>query len=232
MDHEPIKITILITVNLFIRHKWRARHHTPTLAVAVTDNINEAVVALEQLPGPIPPIDLPTSLTIEMCGIFDKFYIYHWDDFIDKFKCFDYGYFVTAREIEDNISADIGIVPTLMGNIPTRDFSDSNKVWTELVKILRSKVFDCDLQIKGPMSTTCPLANMSHFWQKLEHCSGENADKLHNHLKQSKLKMKGFGIDSNYREAVTVVVSSLTDIWVIGPQTMPTRFVNSTTLTR
>jgi len=45
---------------------------------------------------------------------------------------------------------------------------------------------------------------------KLEHCSGENAEKIHNHLKQSKLKIKGFGIDPNSREAVTVVVSSFT----------------------
>jgi hypothetical protein len=54
------------------------------------------------------------------------------------------------------------------------------------------------------------LANMSRFLQKLEHCSGGNAVKLHNPLKQSKLKIKGFGIDSNSREAGTVVVSSFT----------------------
>jgi hypothetical protein len=46
MDHEPIKITILIIDILFNRLKSRARHHTPALAVAVTDNINETVVAL------------------------------------------------------------------------------------------------------------------------------------------------------------------------------------------
>jgi hypothetical protein len=69
MDHEPIKITILIIDVLFNILKWRARHHTPALAVAVTDSIIEVVVALEQLPGPIPPIDLPTSLTTEICGI-------------------------------------------------------------------------------------------------------------------------------------------------------------------
>jgi hypothetical protein len=51
---------------------------------------------------------------------------------------------------------------------------------------------------------------MFRFLQKLEHCSGENAEKLHNHLKQSKLKIKGFGIDPNSREAVSVVVPSFT----------------------
>jgi len=84
MDHEPIKITILITCVLCCRLKWRARHHTPALDVAVTDNINEVVVALEPLPAPIPPLDSPTSLMTEICGIFDNFSIYHWDNFNDK----------------------------------------------------------------------------------------------------------------------------------------------------
>jgi hypothetical protein len=126
MDHEPIKITIFITDIIFNRLKWRARHHTPALAVVVTDSINEVVVALEHHRGPIPPIDLPTSLTTKICGIFDNFDIYHWDDFIDKSKCFNYGDFVTAREIENNIGAYVGIVPTLMDNIPMRDYNDNN----------------------------------------------------------------------------------------------------------
>ena len=50
MEHEPIKVTIFINDVLFNRLKWRARHHTPALAVAVTESINEAIVALEQLP--------------------------------------------------------------------------------------------------------------------------------------------------------------------------------------
>jgi hypothetical protein len=177
MEHELIKTTLIITNVIFNRLKWRARHHTPALAVAVTDSIKEDVVALEHLPGPIPPIELPTSLTTEICVIFDNFGIYHWDDFIDKSKCFDYNDFVTARETEGNIGADIGIVPTLTDNIPMRDFSDNNIIWIEVVKILRSKMFDRDLQIKGPMSTTGPLANMYRFLQNLEHCSGENAEK-------------------------------------------------------
>jgi len=128
MEHEPIKINSFILDALFNRLKWRARHHTPALTVAVTDNISEAVVALEQLLGPIPPIDLPASLTTKICGIFDNFGTYHWDDFIDKSKCFDFGDFVTTREIEDNIGADAGIVPTLMDNLPMRDYNDNNKM--------------------------------------------------------------------------------------------------------
>ena len=46
--------------------------------------------------------------------------------------------------------------------------------------------------------------------QKLEHCSDEFAKILHNHLKHSKLKIKGFGSNLDSREAVAVVVSSFT----------------------
>ena len=46
--------------------------------------------------------------------------------------------------------------------------------------------------------------------QKLEHCSGENAIFLHNHLKHAKPTIKGFGIDANSHEFVTVIVSSFT----------------------
>jgi len=45
-----------------------------------------------------------------------------------------------------------------------RDYIDNNRIWTEVVKILRSKMFYRNLQIKGPMSTTGPLANMSPFF--------------------------------------------------------------------
>ena len=93
---------------------WRARHHTPALVVAVIDSINEVVVViLEQLRGHVPPLDPLTSLTTEICEFLNNFYIYHRDNFSNKSKCFDYGDFVSAREIEDIIGVDVGIVPTL-----------------------------------------------------------------------------------------------------------------------
>jgi len=49
---------------------------------------------------------------------------------------FDYGDFVSAREIEDTNGVDASIVPTLMDNFPMNDCGGSNKVWTELVQIL------------------------------------------------------------------------------------------------
>jgi hypothetical protein len=51
---------------------------------------------------------------------------------------------------------------------------------------------------------------VSRFLQKLELCSGENAEVLHHHLIQKKLKVKGFGVDPNSKETVTVMVSFFT----------------------
>ena len=50
-------------------------------------------MALEQLPGPLPLSNVlsSSSLTNEVCGTYDEFSVYHWDEFNDKFKCFDYG---------------------------------------------------------------------------------------------------------------------------------------------
>ncbi len=45
--------------------------------------------------------------------------------------------------------------------------------------------------------------------QKLKHCTGEDTEELHETLKHLNLKVRGYGIDPNSREAVTVVVSSL-----------------------
>jgi hypothetical protein len=41
MDHEPFKISILVTNVLYSILKWRARHHTPALVVAATDSIKK-----------------------------------------------------------------------------------------------------------------------------------------------------------------------------------------------
>jgi hypothetical protein len=48
---------------------------------------------------------------------------------------------------------------------------------------------------------------MSRFLHKIEHCSRENAEILHNHSKHSKLKIEEFWVDSNPRETVTIAVS-------------------------
>ncbi len=72
-------------------------------------------------------------------------------------KCFDYGELITARDIEDNLGIDVGIPPILIENVPMRDYNDSNIFWEESVKLLRSKVFDRDLQIKKSVVDSGPF---------------------------------------------------------------------------
>jgi hypothetical protein len=91
-----------------------------------------------------------------------------------------------------------------------RDHDDSNGIWAEIARIMKSEVSEEALQL--PDSTGHPGAttDLSRFLQKLELCTGENPEILHYHLKQSKLKIKGFGVDPISKEVVTVVVSIFT----------------------
>jgi hypothetical protein len=99
------------------------------LAAVVIDNTNGEVTTLGTLlPGPVPPIDLPTSLRTELCGIVDEFSICHWGDIIDKSKCFDFGELTLDNTIEDNLGIDVGIVLILMDIFPMRDNEDINGI--------------------------------------------------------------------------------------------------------
>jgi hypothetical protein len=118
---------------------------------------------LEHLPGPLPPREFFTSLTAELCGNSDEFSICHWDDFSDKSKCFDYDDLVTTREFEDNLGIDVGILPNRMENIVMRDHCDSNGIWAETTRNLRSQIFDCELQLRGHGFKVGSLTNISRF---------------------------------------------------------------------
>jgi len=81
---------------LFSKLKWRVRHDTPALVVIVASIMNETLVALEHLPGHLPPTELSTSLTTELYIYIFKISVYHWDDFNDKSMCFYYGEVITT----------------------------------------------------------------------------------------------------------------------------------------
>ena len=107
------------------------------------------------------------------------------------------------------METDIGIVPCFWGDIRMRDHDDSNGIWAETGRIMRRKVSDEALQLPDSTGHLGVTTNLSRFLQKLELCTGENQEILHDHLKQSKLKVKGFGVYPYSKEVVTVVVSSL-----------------------
>jgi hypothetical protein len=130
---------------------------------------------------------------------------------MNKAHFLDFDALITPKEIEDNLSIDTGIVPVFWGDMLVRDHMDNNGIWTKTDKIMRVKVLDKYLQIlHRDFRVANASPNLSQFLQKLEHCTGENAEALDDHLKHSKLKVKGFGIDPNSREVITVVVSSFT----------------------
>jgi len=108
------------------------------------------------------------------------------------------------------LGTDIGIVHCFWGDIRMRDHDDNIGIWTETVRIMKSRVSDEALQLPDSSGHSSVTTNLSRFLQKLELCTGENAENFHDHLKHSKLKVKGFGVDLNSREAVTAVVSSFT----------------------
>ena len=91
-----------------------------------------------------------------------------------------------------------------------RDHDDINAIWAETIRNMKSRVFYEALQLPNSYGHLNSTIKLSRFLEKLELCTGENAKILHDHLKQSKLKVKGFGVDPNSKEDVTVVVSSFT----------------------
>ena len=75
---------------------------------------------------------------------------------------------------------------------------------------MRSKIPDEAFQLPDVSGRSGVTANLSRFLQKLELCNGENPEILYDHLKQSKLQVKGFRVDPNSKEVVMVIVSSFT----------------------
>jgi len=140
-----------------------------------------------------------------------EFSIYSWDERVEKSRCFDFGDIFTAIDIENNLDTDVEIIPCFWGDIRMqRNHDDIDGIWAEAIRIMRSRVFDEALQLPNSSGHLNSTTNMSRFYQKLELCTGENAEILHDQLKKSKLKVKGFGLDPNSKEVVTGLVSSLT----------------------
>ena len=61
---------------------------------------------------------------------------------MDKSNLFDFGDFLTAKDIEDDLGIDVGIIPYFWSNIRMRDHDYINGMWAETITIMRSKVSD------------------------------------------------------------------------------------------
>ncbi len=113
VDHEPVKISIYAIDVLYKDLHWRARYHTPRLATLTVDHLNEIEASYEGQHGPLPPVEIPNSLTWHTpFRTKDEFVIYSWENRIEKSRCFDFGdLFLIARDIENNLGTDVGIIP-------------------------------------------------------------------------------------------------------------------------
>jgi len=139
--------------------------------------------------------------------------VHHWETNDIKSKCFDYCELYTAFYIKYNLGADAGIIPLVHYKNAMRDFSDENGLWAAIITGLKSKVKAKDLDANRHLAQSIDsheTVNMSRFLQKLEHCNGDDLTKLHNHLKESRLKIQGFEINPDSKHVVVVLVSSFT----------------------
>jgi hypothetical protein len=159
------------------------------MATLAIDHLHEIEALYEGHTGQLPLVEIPANLTMQTpFGTTDEFYIYSWEDRVEKSRCFDFGDFLIARDIENNLGTDVGIVPCFWGDIRMREHDGGNGIWTETTRIMRSKVSDEALQL--PDSTghySSVTNNLSRFLQTLELSTGENPEILHDHLKQPKL---------------------------------------------
>jgi hypothetical protein len=88
------------------------------MAMQTVDHLNGIEASYEGQPGPFPSIAAPTNLTIQTAyGTMDEYYIYHWDERIDKSRCFDFGDFLTAKDIENNMESWMNIIFTIGMNV-------------------------------------------------------------------------------------------------------------------
>jgi hypothetical protein len=100
VDNEPVKISIYVIDVVYKDLRWWARHHTPRMATLTVDHLNDIESSHEGQPGPLPPGEILTSLTIQtVYGTTNEFSIYSWDERVEKSHCFEFGDFGTEVEI-------------------------------------------------------------------------------------------------------------------------------------
>ncbi len=109
--------------------------------------------------------------------------------------------FYTAYQINSNLGANAGIIPLFHNKNVMRDFIDENGLWAAVLVALKAKVSAKELDMNRH------LLQSADSLGQLEHRNGEDATKLHNHLKQSKHKIQGFGINPDSNLVVVVSVS-------------------------
>jgi hypothetical protein len=167
VDHEPVKISNYVADVLYKDLRLRDRHHTFRMATLNVDHLNDIVASYDGQLGPLPPVEIPISLAIHTAhGTTSEFSIYSWDERVKKYRCFDFGGFLTANDIENNLGIDVEIIPCFWGDIRMRDHDDSSDIWAKTIRIMKSRVSDEVLQLPYSSSHLNATTNMSRYLQK------------------------------------------------------------------
>ena len=82
------------------------------MATIIVNYLNEIEASYEGQPGPLPLVEIPTSLIVQTAyETIDELSIYSWEERVEKSRCFDFGDFLTAADIKHNLGIDVGIIP-------------------------------------------------------------------------------------------------------------------------
>jgi hypothetical protein len=102
------------------------------MVAQIVDHLNDIEASYEGQSGPLLPVEMPTTLTIQTSyGTINEYFIYNWNERVDKSRCFDFGDFLTTKDMEDNLGIDVGIIHNFWGDIRMRAHDDSNGIWAE-----------------------------------------------------------------------------------------------------
>ena len=107
--------------------------------------------------GLVEPVETLTTSVIRHCRRLVDFYPKPNQRFYLAF------YFLQARDFENNLGTDVGIIPCFWGDICMKDHEDNNGIWAETVRTMRSKVFYEALQLPGLSGLLGVTANLSRF---------------------------------------------------------------------
>ena len=73
------------------------------MATTIVDHLNDIEASYERQPGPLSPVEIPTSLTIQTgYGTTDEFSIHSWDERVEKSRCFDLATFELRQTLRKN----------------------------------------------------------------------------------------------------------------------------------
>jgi hypothetical protein len=164
----------------------------------------------------------PPIISTTIWGKHDEAFIYDWYGSFDKSLCFDFGVLSTVADIEINFNDDARTTPHLLGEFTMRKSTYFNSIWSEVIKVLRIRIFAFELKQNWEVgSTSAEVHPTSTVVPTLPPCHGETDSILDDHWAESKKQIANSGIDVNSRASVRIMVVPSQENLANGLPTMP-----------